>query len=455
VSNLTAAREAIARYTAGELILPTLLRRLEGARQAAEHVGKGTIIIATLEGDVHDIGRALLIAVLSNAGYTVHDLGKQVPVSRIVEAAVDLAPDAIGLSALLVTTSRQMPRCIQALDAHGLHLPVLVGGAAINRAFGRRSAILPDGRIYEPGVFYSKDVFEGLATLDSLLDPGQRDDFISDVREAIQAERDQIVASPPRGRSRRVRSAVRADTAAPSPPYWGPRVRSVDLRDVWHTSLDRNTLFRFHWGGYRVPESQYPFEPTLQELTEDALSKGWLEARVVSGYFPCNASGDDLLVYSSREVIRLSFPRQPDGERLCLADYFKSVTSGQRDVVALQAVSCGPKPGQYIEALLRSGQYERMLLVNGLASATAEALAEYAHRLARQELGLPDGQGLRFSWGYAACPDLDEQRKVLPLLHAADAIGLTLTQSSNLDPEHSTAAIIVHHPDAKYFAVRA
>jgi 5-methyltetrahydrofolate--homocysteine methyltransferase len=197
----------------------------------------------------------------------------------------------------------------------------------------------------------------------------------------------------------------------------------------------------------------------LATLSEDALRNGWLEPLIVSGYFPCNADGNQVVVFDpedhGREVARLDFPRQADGEHLCLADYFRPLGSNERDVVVLQAVSTGPRAGEYVEHLQQSGEYSRMLYVNGLASGTAEALADYAHELARTELGLPANQGLRFSWGYAACPDLEEQRKVLPLLAAEREIGLTLSLSNNLDPEHSTAAIVLHHPETKYFSVRS
>jgi 5-methyltetrahydrofolate--homocysteine methyltransferase len=456
------ARRAIAEYATSQLILPDLLRSLEKLHDAtdASSESRGTIVIATLPGDVHDIGRALLNTVLSNAGYTVHDLGKQAPIEAIIDAAVRTRADAIGLSALLVTTSRHMPRFIQALDASGLRIPVLVGGAAINRAFGRRSAILPNGHIYSPGVFYCRDVFEGLTIVDTLVDPAQRQQLIAQTRAEIEAERDQspITAAP-----RPTSPALLRHADPPVAPYWGARRRTADLRDVWGC-LDRNTLFRFHWGGYRAPEADYPrlqrdfFEPNLAELTDSALREHWLEPLIVAGYFPCGADGDALVVFDpdspSVEVARLEFPRQSDGERLCLADYFRPMASGQRDIVALQAVSVGPHAGEYIERLQRDGAYVRMLLVNGLASATAEALAEHAHRLALAELKLPEHQGLRFSWGYQACPDLAEQRKVLPLLNADVEIGLRLTESDTLAPEHSTAAIIVHHPEAKYFAVR-
>ncbi|HYY88571.1 MAG TPA: vitamin B12 dependent-methionine synthase activation domain-containing protein, partial [Chloroflexota bacterium] len=234
-----------------------------------------------------------------------------------------------------------------------------------------------------------------------------------------------------------------------------------DLREVWQY-LDLNTLFRHHWGGHKAKGAEYQrivhevFEPELERLKADVLHDGWLQGLIVSGYFACQSEGDQLIVYGpdGTELTRLDFPRQPDGERLCLADYFRPRASGELDVVVLQAVTAGPRAGAYVEELQESGDYSRMLYVNGLASGTAEALADYAHNLARRELGLPPNQGLRFSWGYPACPDLEEQRKVLPLLRAEELIGLTLSLSNNLDPEHSTAAIVLHHPEAKYFAVR-
>src|SRR5438270_4153898 len=471
---LPAMKDVGDRFGAGELILPFVLQSAEVMKRSVSHLEqylekqagsrKGSIVVATVYGDVHDIGKSLLITILSNNGYTVHDLGKQVPVNTIVEAAIDKQADAIGLSALLVSTSKQMPLCIQELDRRGIHLPVLIGGAAINRAFGRRAAVLGDGRVYDPAVFYCKDVFEGLATMDALTDSTRREPLVQQVRREIETERDRKEEVPIPRVTPRPAAGPRRDLRLPRPPFWGARRVSADLRDVWRY-LDRNTLFRHHWGGHRAKGPEYErivaeiFEPELTALTDDALKTGWIEPLIVSGYFPCNASGDELVVFdpdrSDVEVARLQFPRQADGERLCLADYFRPIQSGERDVVVLQAVSAGKRAGEYVEELQRSGDYSRMLYVNGLASGTAEALADYAHNLARRELGLPDNQGLRFSWGYAACPDLEEQRKVLPLLRASKEIGLTLSLSNNLDPEHSTAAIVLHHPEAKYFSVRS
>jgi 5-methyltetrahydrofolate--homocysteine methyltransferase len=470
---LPAMKDVGDRFGAGELILPFVLQSAEVMKRSVAHLeqylekqagySKGSIVVATVYGDVHDIGKSLLITILSNNGYTVHDLGKQVPVNTIIEAAIEHQADAIGLSALLVSTSKQMPQCIEELDRRDIHLPVLIGGAAINRAFGRRAAVLPDKRVYEPAVFYCKDVFEGLSTMDALTDPAQRDAFVEHVRAEIIAERDaerapvvaRVTAKPGKGPSR--------DVPVPRPPFWGARRITADLREVWQ-HLDLNTLYRHHWGGHRAKGAEYErivnqiFEPQLEELKHEAQRDGWLEALIVSGYFPAQSDGNQLIVFDPdaprRELARLDFPRQADGERLCLADYFRSVESGERDVVVLQAVSAGARAGAFVEELQHSGDYGRMLYVNGLASGTAEALADYAHNVVRGELGLPPNRGLRFSWGYPAVPDLEEQRKVLPLLNAEAEIGLTLSLSGNLDPEHSTAALVVHHPEAKYFAVR-
>ncbi len=471
---LPAMKDVGDRFGAGELILPFVLQSAEVMKRAVRHLEqylekqegytKGTIVVATVYGDVHDIGKSLLITILSNNGYTVHDLGKQVPANTIIEAAVEKKADAVGLSALLVSTSRQMPLVVQELDSRGVHLPVLIGGAAINRAFGRRSAILPDGRVYEPGVFYCKDVFEGLGTMDQLSAmPDERQVLVDRVRAEIEAERDKKVERPVARIAPARGDGPRRDLPVPTPPSWGPRHVVADLRDVWQ-HLDLNTLFRHHWGGHRAKGAEYErfvaelFQPELERLKEDALRDGWLEPRIVSGFFPCNAEGNQLLVFDPDrpdvELTRLEFPRQPDGEALCLADYFRPIASGERDVVVFQAVSAGPRAGQYIQQLQEQGDYSRMLYVNGLASSTAEALAEYAQNAARHELGLGANQGLRYSWGYPACPDVLEQHKVMPLLHAEELIGLRVSLSGHLDPEHSTAAIVVHHPEAKYFAVR-
>jgi 5-methyltetrahydrofolate--homocysteine methyltransferase len=470
---LPAMKDVGDRFGAGELILPFVLQSAEVMKRAVAHLEqylekqagytKGTIVVATVFGDVHDIGKSLLITILSNNGYTVHDLGKQVPANTIIDAAIDRKADAIGLSALLVSTSRQMPVCVQELDVRGLHIPVLVGGAAINRAFGRRAAILPDGRLYEPGVFYCKDVFEGLATMDTLQDTTARAGLVAEVRNEALQLRDAPAAAPTARVVPKPSAGPRQDVPIPRPSHWGVQVIEAGLRDVWQ-HLDKNTLFRHHFGGHRAKGSEYTriveevFEPELALLQMDAVHDGWLQARMVIGTFRCNSDGDALILWGSEsreELGRLQFPRQPSGDQLCLADYFRDRDAPEVDVVVLQAVTVGPRAGEYIEELQHAGDYSRMLYVNGLASSTAEALAEFAHRAARANLGLPENQGLRYSWGYQACPDLSQQRIVLGLLDAERLIGLRLSASDHLDPEHSTAALVVHHPQAKYFSIRA
>jgi len=435
-------REAIHAYERGEIILPQVL---EVAEHANLDGSRGSVVVASLRGDVHAIGPALLVTILSRCGYTVFDLGRDVGVDEVVDATLRLKPDAVALTALLVTTSRQMPTCVQALDARGAQVPVLIGGAAIARGFGRRSAMLPDGRIYEPGVFYCRDVFEGLATLDALTDPARRQSLVAQTRADVETERTHVPDVA--GLSPSVPSGPVAPAPVPTPRDWGVHQLTPRLSDVWR-HLDTNTLFRFHWGGYRAndPSLTSHFEPLLAELKDGAAREGWLQPQVLSGTFPCKAEGDSLLVGHTR----LDFPRQHGAGGLCLADYFRS----EDDVVVLQAVTVGSRVAEYIDELQRGGHYTRMLYVNGLASATTEALADWGHAYARQSLGLRADQGLRFSWGYAACPDLHEQHKVLRLLEAEQRIDLRLTESDTLDPEHSTVAIVVHHPEATYFAVR-
>jgi 5-methyltetrahydrofolate--homocysteine methyltransferase len=287
--------------------------------------------------------------------------------------------------------------------------------------------------------------------MEQLADPSRRSALVSKALAEIEVEVEAEHREAQRVHRLSAASPSRVrQVTVPTPTERGVRHWRPALADVWH-HLDRNTLFRFHWGGYRASADRYAalvrdvFEPKLVELRHAA--EAWLQPQIVSGTFPCRADGDSLLV---DERARLDFPRQPDGERLCLADYF----TGRPDVVVLQAVTVGSDAARHVVDLQQRGHFASMLYANGLASATAEALADFAHAEARNALGIPAEQGLRFSWGYAACPDLSEQRKVLGLLDADQSIGLRLTESDNLDPEHSTAALIVHHPDVKYFSVR-
>jgi 5-methyltetrahydrofolate--homocysteine methyltransferase len=479
---LPAMKEVGDKFGAGELILPFVLQSAEVMKKAVRHLEqflerkegytKGKVVLATVYGDVHDIGKSLVNTILSNNGYTVFDLGKQVPVNTILDKAIEVGADAIGLSALLVSTSKQMPLCVQELDRRGMTIPVLIGGAAINRRFGRRALFVDGERAYGPGVFYCKDAFEGLETMDVLQDGDRRASFVA---ESLEAARNDVFLRATVGKDIAVgdsggqRSDVRADNAIPTAPFFGVRVvRDIPLDEVFDL-LDLDELFRLQWGG-RGSGEQYEktvreeFRPTLERLTAEAKRDGWVVPQAVYGFFPVQSDGNDLVVYdpaayesdgaSLREIARFHFPRQEGRERLCLADYFRSTQSSDVDVVALQVVTVGDAATRRFETLQRAGEYTEAFYSHGLAVEAAEAVAEWMHRKIRRELGVAGGQGKRYSWGYGACPDLDDHAAVFKLLPAEQALGMTLTTAYQLIPEQSTAAMIVHHPQAKYYAVR-
>ncbi|MHB8619017.1 MAG: methionine synthase [Chloroflexota bacterium] len=450
-------------FGAGDLILPYVLQSAEVMKAAVAHLeqflekregySKGKVVLATVFGDVHDIGKNLVSTILSNNGYTVYDLGKQVPINQIVDKAVEVDADAIGLSALLVSTSKQMPLCVQELDRRGLRIPVLVGGAAINPRFGHRILFLEDERPYEAGVFYNKDAFEGLASMDRLVDNDQRDSFLerrkADARRSIdtEAKREALRAEPADGMARSTIQPV----PPPVPPFWGATTLAEIDQDELLGLIDRRTLFALHWGGSKKHGEERrrlfdeEFEPLLRELWAEYTGSGLIVPWASYGYFHAAADGDVLDI----EGRRFGFPRQPAEEHLCLADYF-----GLDDLAALQFVTVGGAISRRIEELQAAGEYSRMYLLHGLGVSTAEAIAEYVHRRIQRELGLPDGRGKRYSWGYPACPDLDQHGLVFDLLPARANPDVDLTELFELVPEQSTAALVVHHPGAVYFAMR-
>jgi 5-methyltetrahydrofolate--homocysteine methyltransferase len=437
------------------------------------------VVLATVFGDVHDIGKNLVNTILSNNGYTVYDLGKQVPLNTILEKAVEVKADAIGLSALLVSTSKQMPLAVKELYKRGLDFPVIVGGAAINRSYGRRILFVdeqtPDSTPlpYTPGVFYARDAFEGLEIVDKLTSsPEQRATFVAKMseealRERLRPARGTQASSEGAAEDTRRSDAISAEIPIPAPPFWGPRVlERIGLEDVAEC-MDLNTLYRLHWGGKahgaefkRLVEEE--FQPRLERMLREARQQRYLQPRVVYGYFPCQSSGNELIIYDYRawqeqnelrEVARLRCPRQRERDRLSLADYFAPVASGKVDVVALQVVTMSQFASEAIQQLQDAGNYAEAYFVHGLAVNMAEGLAEYANRVVRQELGLSGEQGRRYSWGYPAIPDLEDHAKVFQLLPASQSIGVELTGAYQLVPEQSTAAILVHHPQSSYFAV--
>ncbi|MEX2153435.1 MAG: methionine synthase [Gemmatimonadaceae bacterium] len=478
---LPAMKEVGDKFGAGELILPFVLQSAEVMKKAVKHLEqfleraegftKGKVVLATVYGDVHDIGKSLVNTILSNNGYTVYDLGKQVPVNTIIDKAIEVNADAIGLSALLVSTSKQMPLCVQELDKRDLKFPVLIGGAAINRRFGRRAMFVDGERAYGSGVFYCKDAFEGLETMDRLQDAGNRDDFVGKNLEDAQKDvflRTTVGKDIAVGDAAGARSAVSSDHPVPTAPFFGTRtIQDIPLDEVFQV-LDLDELYRLQWGG-RGSGPEYEktvrevFEPTLVRLKEQAKKEGWLKPQAVYGFFPTQARANDLLVYdpdqyandgSLREIAKFHFPRQEGREQLCIADYFRAHDSSDVDVVALQVVTVGDEASRRFDRLQAAGEYSEAYYAHGLAVETAEAVAEWLHRFIRHALAIPPGRGKRYSWGYGACPDLEDHATLFKILPVERELGMVLTSAYQLIPEQSTAALIVHHPEAKYYAVR-
>jgi 5-methyltetrahydrofolate--homocysteine methyltransferase len=471
---LPAMKEVGDKFGAGELILPFVLQSAEVMKKAVaqleqyldklEGYTKGTVVLATVFGDVHDIGKSLVNTILTNNGYTVVDLGKQVPIGTILDAAKEHDATAIGLSALLVSTSKQMPLAIQELQQQGLEFPVLIGGAAINRKFGLR-ALYPGGKdsedVYEPGVFYCKDAFEGLSVMDQLVDGEARAQLVDKVRH--EAARFRVEGEEPEELDTSddsVRSPAATDVPIPEPPFWGVREIDVDLDEVY-PHLDTHVLFKLHWGGRGVKGEEWKrlldddFRPRLERMWRD---QDYLHPRALLGYFPCYSEGNEIVVLDpeDRETVleRLRTPRQPKGDRLSLADFFRPKDSGELDVIALQAVTAGDEVTELMAKLEADGEFAEQLFTHGLGVQTAEGMAEWMHWRVRNDLGIPATQGRRYSWGYPAVPEQDEHEKVFRLLGATERIGLRLSGGHAVEPEQSTLALIAHHPQAVYFGMR-
>jgi len=463
------------KFGTGELILPFVLQSAEVMKKSVAHVeqflerkegvSKGKLVLATVYGDVHDIGKNLVKTILSNNGYEVVDLGKQVPAEVIISKAAEIQADAIGLSALLVSTSKQMPLIVNELHRRGLQIPVLIGGAAINKRFGRRILVTESGEVYPPGVFYCKDAFEGLSTMETLMDETRRPGLVEQIQRESNMELGRIVETASIAASP-AKSSIPPASSIPRPPSWGPRVvRSLPLDAVFQC-LFKNELFRLSWGaknthGEAWEKLQTQYEERLDAMRREALRDPWLQPQAVYGYWPVQSEGNDLIVYepgsvqsgSPSEQLRMTFPRQSSADGLCLADYFAPVNTGKMDVVAFQVVTVGQEASQRVERLQNAGNYSEAYFTHGLSVQMAEATAEYLHRHIRRELGLEEEQGKRYSWGYPAIPELADHEKVFSLLPAQSELGMKLTAAYQLTPEQSTAAIIIHHPAARYFNV--
>ncbi|MEU5893180.1 methionine synthase [Streptomyces sp. NPDC047461] len=470
-------------FGSGQMQLPFVLQSAEVMKTAVAHLephmektdddGKGTIVLATVRGDVHDIGKNLVDIILSNNGYNVVNIGIKQPVSAILEAAVEHKADVIGMSGLLVKSTVIMKENLEELNQRGLaaDYPVILGGAALTRAYVEQDL----HEIYEGEVRYARDAFEGLRLMDTLIAvkrgvPGAKLPELKQRRVKSTASATAVVAeSPERGRS-----DVAVDNPVPTPPFWGTRVvKGIQLKE-YASWLDEGALFKGQWG---LKQARKGDGPTYEELVETEgrpRLRGWLdrlqtenllEAAVVHGYFRAVSKGDDLILLDENrsELTRFSFPRQRRGRGLCLADFFRPEESGETDVVGLQIVTVGSRIGEETAKLFEANAYRDYLELHGLSVQLAEALAEYWHARVRDELGIAAGdpgsldgmfrteyQGCRYSLGYPACPDLEDRAKIADLLQP-ERIGVHLSEEFQLHPEQSTDAIVLHHPEASYF----
>ena len=453
---LPAMKEVGDKFGSGELILPFVLKSAECMKSSVgelekylvkeEGTSKGVLVLGTVYGDVHDIGKNLVKTIFQNNGYTVHDLGKQVPLQKFLDKIDETKPDAIGLSALLVSTSKQMKFFVEYARKNNMTIPILCGGAAINTNYINR--IAKEGGIYESGLFYCNTMFEGLKTMDVLVSD-EKPKLLADWKEKLEnwKEKSTAIIDPD--------TLPKSDTKPVQPPTQkiiGEPIRlkldQINMAEVW-TMIDKKSLFKLSWGlrGKAGSESQEEHEQLLTEWKMRIIRDKLIEPEVVYGYFKCHNKDRKLLVENSNgDDIELEFPRSTKPDHLCLTDYF-----GDEDIVAFQSVTVGNKVADIIEQWNKDDKYTDAYYLHGLAVEIAEALAEWVNRKIKTELNLEKG-GLRYSWGFPSCPDVAQHHLVWKLLEPEKS-GMTLTESGQIIPEQSTAAIVIHHPDAKYFVL--
>jgi 5-methyltetrahydrofolate--homocysteine methyltransferase len=475
-------------FGSGQMQLPFVLQSAETMKAAVAYLeqfmdkatttSKGTLVIATVKGDVHDIGKNLVDIILTNNGYRVINLGIKCPVETMLHAAEEHHADAIGMSGLLVKSTLIMKENLEVMNERNVTIPVVVGGAALTRRYVEQDL----RSVYKGKVFYANDAFDGLRFMEQVVggtlaypepEVGEPDDD----ERLTGAEAKIAMAQKATGSEPLTRSRVSRDVPIPTPPFWGTRVvENIPLDDVF-AYVNDIALIRGQWQVRKGKLSEEEYRRVLEEkiypdyekLKARIKAEGLLQPRVVYGYFPCQAEGDDLIIYEDdgrRERMRFTFPRQKDDRFLCLADYFAPVASGRMDVVAFHLVTMGSVASEYSAKLFASNTYKDYLYFHGLSVECAEALAELWHKRIREELGIAGKdakeikrlfsqgyQGARYSFGYPACPNLEDQAKLMELLDGA-RIGVRLTEEFQLVPEQSTTAIIVHHPEARYFTIR-
>ena len=486
-------------FGSGQMQLPFVLQSAETMKQAVAHLephmekvegsSKGKIVLATVRGDVHDIGKNLVDIILTNNGYTVYNLGIKQPIGDILAAADRYKADAVGMSGLLVKSVAVMKENLEEMNAHNVSVPVLLGGAALTRDYAEDDL----AGLYKGPLLYCKDAFDGLHMMDAIAG-GKTQAVVTQQRDrAEKRKRLRESAVKPKSLDAAGEHKVDQTNPVPLPPFWGRRVvTDLSPRHLF-PYINENALFRGQWGfkqGKLSPEeferlTQEKARPVFEALQKRALDEGFLEPKVVYGYFPVQSEGDDLIVYHTaefeplagegekaiapngppRERLRFTFPRQDGRRRLCISDFFRSKQSNQFDVLGIQLVTVGDRATQIAEELRQANRYQDYLYLHGFGVESAEALAELWHKRMRQELGFAAEdaatprelfqqgyRGSRYSFGYPACPNLEDRALIAELLGPQD-IGVTLSENYMLVPEQSTDALVVHHPQAKYFDV--
>jgi 5-methyltetrahydrofolate--homocysteine methyltransferase len=482
-------------FGAGKMQLPFVLQSAETMKTAVKYLEpfmervegqeKGTVVLATVRGDVHDIGKNLVDIILTNNGYRVVNLGIKQPIGVIVEAAKEHHAHAIGMSGLLVKSTVVMRENLEEMSRMGLEVPVMLGGAALTRRYVEEDCV----QAYDCGrVAYARDAFDGLALMDRIVG-NDFDGYLAEVHDKN--------LSRPKNESRKLgraadprpqrpvdleeirirRAELTVGVTVPQPPFWGPRVlERVPVKTI-AGYLNERMLYQFQWGFRKEGRSLAEYKkwartelrPILSRVIDMAIREKILEPQASYGYWPCAAQGNAVVLFdpqgSGREVARFDFPRQNKRDGLCIADFFRDIDQKERDVIGLQVVTMGRRASEVAREWFAADRYQDYLYLHGLSVEMAEAFAEYVHKRIRGELGfaaeeardhdemLAQGyRGSRYSFGYPACPNLADQAQLLTLLKAAE-IDLTLSEEDQLDPEQSTSAIVVHHPQAKYFSV--
>jgi 5-methyltetrahydrofolate--homocysteine methyltransferase len=478
-------------FGAGQMQLPFVLQSAETMKAAvgflepymdrAAGERKGKVVLATVRGDVHDIGKNLVDIILTNNGYEVFNLGIKQPISTILEAWEKEKAHAVGMSGLLVKSTVVMRENLQVMNERGVHTPVILGGAALTRRYVEDD-LVPE---YGGPLFYAKDAFEGLHLMDRIMaGKAERANVAMPASVAVAPDgvADEVRKPAPTAATPALvpvapRSDIARDVLIPTPPFWGARVvEKIPLRAAL-AYINEKMLFGIQWQYHKAKQDaasyksflQNEVRPIYRDLVARCESENILQPRAVYGYWPCASDGDTLVVFDpiarERELCRFDFPRQRKAPYWCLSDFFRPVESGELDVVAFQIVTVGQQASDVSRAWFKENRYRDYLHLHGLSVETAEALAEYIHKQVRMDLGIAGDdareiprllqqkyQGSRYSFGYPACPRLEDQLKLWPLLKP-EQIGVSISDEFQLEPEQSTTALVCHHPDAKYFGV--